>query len=482
MRSFLPLRGLLALLLSLSSLSAARASHQQGGDISYASVASTTAGVPRYHVVVRNFVNGLTLGPISIPAIVPSMPLTATRAGCGTGAANTFTVQAPLTQTAVGPPLVCLPVSTLYTVAQYELDIDLPTGQWILSTNTGVRDNDILNITNSASQGLFLNAYLDNTVVLQNNSPRFESVVRPSQIAGASAPHSFSAFDLDGDSLSYDKVLPYSSCNQPVAGTVTPHFTVDAGTGALVPTTASGTQGQFNIAVRVREYRKVANSWLLIGYIMRDMLYTVSATTTNQPPTFSNITMLTSGGTALAGYPPIAVQRGQTVSISLSATDPDAGQTLRFTSNAPNVVPGLSLTPQVSPPNSVQLTWQVPATLPPGRYAIPVAVLDDGCFTNASAEQTLVFIVSANAPLATRASLNATAEVYPTPFREQVQFKTAPNQAVVLFDALGREVARLTSAADGLVRWQPASALPAGLYLARAAADGRPLARLLRAE
>ena len=47
---------------------------------------------------------------------------------------------------------------------------------------------------------------------------------------------------------------------------------------------------------------------------------------------------------------------------------------------------------------------------------------------------------------------------------------------------MGREVARLTSAADGLVRWQPAAALPAGLYLARSASSGQPLARLLRAE
>jgi hypothetical protein len=72
--------------------------------------------------------------------------------------------------------------------------------------------------------------------------------------------------------------------------------------------------------------------------------------------------------------------------------------------------------------------------------------------------------------------------VYPVPFREQVQFTTAPNQAVILVDALGREVARLTSAPSGLVRWQPAPTLPAGLYLARAASTGQPLARLLRAE
>jgi hypothetical protein len=130
----------------------------------------------------------------------------------------------------------------------------------------------------------------------------------------------------------------------------------------------------------------------------------------------------------------------------------------------------------------LQLTWQVPATLPPGRYAITVGVLDTNICPSASEERTLVFAVGGGSALTTRASALATAEVYPTPFREQVQFKATPHQAVVLFDALGREVARLTSPADGLVRWLPAPSLPAGLYLARDADSGRPLARLLRTE
>jgi hypothetical protein len=166
--------------------------------------------------------------------------------------------------------------------------------------------------------------------------------------------------------------------------------------------------------------------------------------------------------------------------VVLATTDPDAGQLMRFVIPAASVVPGLSLAP-TSSATSTQLTWQVPATLPAGRYPILVTVLDNGC-PNASEERTLVFVVSGSAVTATRAGALATAESYPTPFREQVQFTTAPNQDVILIDALGREVARLTSTASGLVRWQPAATLPAGLYLARSASSGQPLARLLRAE
>jgi hypothetical protein len=175
---------------------------------------------------------------------------------------------------------------------------------------------------------------------------------------------------------------------------------------------------------------------------------------------------------------PIRVQPGQTVALTLGASDPDVGQNLRFASEAPGIIPGLSL--QTSGASSAQLTWQVPATLPPGRYTATVAVLDDGCPT-ASEEYTFTFWVAAQ-PLASRAGLRREAAAFPTPFREQVQFQTAPNQAVILVNALGREVARLTSAADGRVLWQPAPSLPAGLYLARLAATGQPLAHLLRAD
>nr|GFD48172.1 hypothetical protein [Tanacetum cinerariifolium] len=115
------------------------------------------------------------------------------------------------------------------------------------------------------------------------------------------------------------------------------------------------------------------------------------------------------------------------------------------------------------------------------RYTATVAVLDNGC-PNASEEYTFTFLVAAQ-PLATHAERSPEAAAYPTPFREQVQFQTsAGRQPIVVVDALGREVARLVSAPDGLVRWQPAPTLPAGLYLARSAANGQPLARLLRAE
>jgi hypothetical protein len=465
MRNLTSFRWLLALLLAVGSLATAQASHIQGGDISFASIASTIAGVPRYRVTVRSFSDGTGLG------MRTSIPLIASTGGCYTGAPNAFTVNAPLISTTTAP-FVC---ASYNMVGLYEVDIDLPPGQWQLGYNDGARSGGIVNMSSPTSQSYYIGAFLDNTVSTQDHSPQFESLLRRHMSATATAPYSYSAFDTDGDSLRYEFVLPYSACGQTIPSTFSPHFGLNAGTGAIPPVAATSTaQGIYCTVVRVSEYRKMgANRWALLGYVTRDNLYLVDAAT-NLPPVFT--TMQVNGGAAQPLSQPIAAQAGQTINVTLQATDPNAGQLLNFVSNAPAVVPGLTLA-RVGTTNSEQLTWQIPATLSPGRYNIAVGVLDDGC---GSEERTLTFVVGSTA-LATRTAATAT-DVFPVPFREQVQFTTTPNQVVVLVDALGREVARLTSAPSGLVRWQPTATLPAGLYLARSASNGQALARLLRAE
>jgi hypothetical protein len=479
MRFTTSFRWLLALLLAVGSLSAAQASHIRGGDITYATIASTTANVPRYHVVVRQFLDPAGIAPRT------DIQLYISRGGCTpiNGGYNPALI-APRTQLLNSNLQTCGTANPFYKIGVYELDIDLPLplGQWVISTIDNARSQSIINIANASSQNLYLSAYLDNSAAMQDASPVFQSMLQPIVGITAPMPYSMSAFDVDGDSLVYELIQPANNCNQPIAyypSTFAPHYTINAATGALTATAAASisAQGYYTIAAKVSAYRKVANSWVLIGYVIRDTVYLLFPNT-NQPPAFT--TMQVNGGAAQPLSTIVTLAPGQTVNVLLQATDPDATQLLRFASAAAGVVPGLSLT-QVGTTGSAQLTWQVPATLPAGRYSLLVSVFDDGCPYNASEERSITFVVNGNRPLATRAAATAT-DVFPTPFREQVQFSTAPNQAIILVDALGREVARLTSTPSGLVRWQPAPSLPAGLYLAHSASSGQPLARLLRAE
>jgi hypothetical protein len=473
-----PFRWLAALVLWLGPLLAAHATHILGGDITYKPVASTTAGVPRYHVTAI-----LYRDPTGVTQ--PTIQLLCSRNGCGSATTTgNFTLTVPMSQVATTYSLGCpTSFSYSYQVLLFEVDVDLPAGQWTLSVSEYNRSVGIVNLTNSGGTGYYVSAYLDNALAGQNASPRFLSTLLPYLCNGQAQRYSFSAFDSDGDSLVYQFRQPEQvvqstpttlyACGTAIPGTLSPHFQLNTTTGTLTALPTAAQLGRYAMAARVSEYRRINGSWQQIGYVTRDVTYPVFGSP-NQTPRF---TALRLNGTATTLGQTIRVQPGQSVALVLEAADPDAGQALRFESQAPGIIPGLSL--QTTGATSAQLTWQVPATLPPGRYTATVAVLDNGC-PNASEEYTFSFLVSATA-LATRAAAAAT-DVFPIPFREQVQFTTAPNQGVILVDALGREVARLVSAPSGLVRWQPAASLPAGLYLARAASTGQPLARLLRAE
>jgi len=473
-------RWLAAVGLWLGPLLAVHATHIQGGDITYVPVAATTAGVPRYHVLLQLFRDDRAGSAQQATAT-----LTCSRGGCDVTAPGGFTLVIPRTRVSATYALCCPGFPLLsYQVLRFETDVDLPAGQWTLSFTETNRPPNIVNVANSVNTSLYLSTYLDNALVAHNTSPRFLSTLLPYLPNSQPQRYSCSAFDSEGDSLTYQFSTPQqgaltpAGCSVAVTGALpAPHFQLAAATGALTPLAAATVQGLYTLAVRVNEFRRVNGSWQLIGYVSRDITYLASPVAANQTPHFTTLTV--NGAASVQPLDqPIRVQPGQTVVLALGASDTDVGQTLRFTSEAPDLIPGLRL--QASGATGAQLTWQVPPTLPPGRYTATVAVLDNGCPT-ASEEYTFAFWVAAQ-PLASRAAQRGEATAFPTPFREQVQFQTAPHQAVVLVNALGREVARLTSAADGRVLWQPAPSLPAGLYLARSVATGQPLAHLLRAE
>ncbi|AMR28695.1 hypothetical protein A0257_17365 [Hymenobacter psoromatis] len=467
----------MALLMGVGGLRAAHATHIIGGDIAYAPVASTTAGVPRYHVTVRLFRD-------AVSAVQQDMiDLTCNRGGCNATAADYFTVTIRRGQVVpyAAPNCPLLSSSRVYDINFFETDVDLPRGQWTLSVHTENRSSVIRNITNSVNQTLYLSAFLDNALVAQNNSPRFETNLLPYICGNSAQRYSFSTFNIDGDSLVYSfttsqsSVQPLNLCGVDVGNFIPGQFQLNAATGALTAPAGNVQQGLYIMAARVNEYRRLNGTWQPIGYVMRDVTY-VAYTSVNSPPMFTGFTL----GNG-APQSPSQVVPVQAVSLTLSAADPDAGQSLRFSTDATAVVPGLSLITLGA--TQARLTWQVPATLPPGRYTATVAVFDNGCPLNASEEQTFSFLVSApGTALADHPALPpANGAAFPMPFREQVQFQAAAGgQAVTIVDELGRVVARLQAGADGRVQWQPTPTLPAGLYVARGA-DGRPLARLLRA-
>jgi len=173
MRTTTSFRWLAALVLWLGPLLAAHATHILGGDISYKTIASTTAGVPRYHVTAI-----LYRDPSNVQQ--PTLQIAFSRNGCGSAAVTgSFAVTVTRNQANNLYSLGCSTLFFDYQILLYETDVDLPAGQWTISVTEYNRAASIQNLTNSVATSFYIITYLDNTLAAQNASPRFLSTLLP---------------------------------------------------------------------------------------------------------------------------------------------------------------------------------------------------------------------------------------------------------------------------------------------------------------
>lgn len=368
-----------------------------------------------------------------------------------------------------------------YEIRTFEGTVQLPPALWTLSVDFVGRAFSVLNLNQPENQSLYVQTQLDNTTGLVNSSPRFTNN-NLIQVTGTQAQrYSVNAFDSEGDSLTYQlvrslsKPAPTALCGIPAPGTIAPHFQIGAATGELatIPSVPLQ-QGRYFLAARVDEYRRVNGNWRQIGSITRDVTYTVVAGT-NQVPAFTRVAPTGSPTAQLLGQT-IPVNPGQTVSLTLTAADPDAGQVLTLRSDAAGVVPGAAF--QSLGNGQGMLTWQVPNALPVGRYTLTVSATDDACPVYGSGVVALSFLVTRQV-LGTRGRQVLAQLPHPVPFRDEVRFQLAGSgqQAVLIVDEMGRTVQQLTTAPNGHAVWRPAAGVAAGLYFARTL-GGEQVARL----
>ncbi len=192
-------------------------------------------------------------------------------------------------------------------VVTYCVDYTYPAlGQYKISYNEKNRNADIKNMTTSVSVSFFLETIIEiDPFKGCNSSPRLLVPPIDKACSGVAWFHNPGAYDIDGDSLSYQLIVPrtvvgeglgpvsevpgYTLPNDPIHyagfdynnaqedGTGKPIFAIDPVTGTITwdapgeagETPAEG--GEYNIAFLVIEWRKVNDVWQQIGSITRDM-------------------------------------------------------------------------------------------------------------------------------------------------------------------------------------------------------------------
>ncbi|MEO0340290.1 MAG: gliding motility-associated C-terminal domain-containing protein, partial [Bacteroidota bacterium] len=204
---------------------------------------------------------------------------------------------------------------------QYIAEHDYPgRGTYMISMTDPNRNGGILNVNapNSDQVPFYIETeltILDPNFQGTNNSPQL--LAPPIDIGFVNQPflHNPNAFDIEGDSLAYELIVPKQGPGTPVTnysfpdaiGTPIHFIQLDPLTGDfewLEPRVA----GEYNIAILIKEYR----GGQLISSITRDMQITIEPQQ-NRPP-------------IIAPIEDICVVAGDTVDLQVIANDLDMGQ------------------------------------------------------------------------------------------------------------------------------------------------------------
>jgi len=145
-------------------------------------------------------------------------------------------------------------------------------GNYIISVRDSFRTANIQNITPSGSEQLYVetNFTLNSLTWLGYNSPGFSNDQTVVVNNNGTYTHNPSAFDPDGDSLSYGLIPCYTTnYNFPSTAYVNP----STGEFSMTPSAL----GTYAIAIKVYKWRTVGSNKILIGSSIRDMLINVTS-------------------------------------------------------------------------------------------------------------------------------------------------------------------------------------------------------------
>jgi len=164
-------------------------------------------------------------------------------------------------------------------------------GDYLISYKEPNRNQGVLNMDKSVDTEFYIETLISIDPFFGcDNSPQLKVPPIDRGCIGVSWTHNPGAFDPDGDSLSYELVVPYQDRNLTVnnykdpadqkfytsynrgneAHNGTPSFKIDHRDGTIT-WDSPGAAGEYNIAFIVREWRKIQGIWYKMGYVRRDM-------------------------------------------------------------------------------------------------------------------------------------------------------------------------------------------------------------------
>ena len=199
----------------------------------------------------------------------------------------------------LGPNVGTVSYSVLHTYAG--------PSRYIISYLEPNRNGGILNMSNSVETRFYLETIINIDPFLGcDNSPKLLVPPIDKGCTGAAFYHNPGAYDPDGDSLSYEFTTPkkekdsdvnnyrdpiarefydrigltYGAANETANGA--PTFKINSQTGTII-WDSPGAPGEYNIAFLIKEWRKLAGVWVLLGSVTRDMQIVIEDCNNKRP-------------------------------------------------------------------------------------------------------------------------------------------------------------------------------------------------------
>jgi hypothetical protein len=245
------------------------------------------------------------------------------------------------------------------------------SGKYIISYIEANRNGGVLNIENGNSVNTRF--YVETEINIDgflgcNNTPVL--LIPPIDRACPNVAffHNPGAFDPDGDSLSFELVVPKKDVGTTVANYLSPadktfyenfnagnenadgppEFKIDAITGEI-EWNAPGKIGEYNIAFIVKEYRYKAGEWFLLGFVTRDMQIIVEDCNNERPE--------------LIIPDDICVEAGDSINEIIYGTDPDNDNvkieafSQVIEERGATIIPAGPIFVPSTPPAQLQFSW-----------------------------------------------------------------------------------------------------------------------------
>ena len=194
------------------------------------------------------------------------------------------------------------------------------TGTYVISMEDANRNYGVVNVPNSVGVPMYIESELViNPFLGYNNSVQLLNAPVDKGCVGKPFYHTPSAYDPDGDSLSYRLVPCKGSYGEDIPGYNFPQanvFEIDPQTGVFSWENPM-LQGEYNIAILVEEWRHGVK----VGSVIRDMQILINACNNNIPQ--------------ITAVSDTCVIAGSTIDFVVSAYDPDGDQVSLEASGAP---------------------------------------------------------------------------------------------------------------------------------------------------